>query len=244
MNEFVTRIRDLFDIKSFKMKCQVTAPDSWSLSIFHGNAAKQSVSTYENDTLGSIRYTPRQRFHIVMAGHYGYCFVAASQKDRYKLLSAFNGTFFPNKKKDDPVALVQFDLEYVRTFTDATRHPMMGFYPWSNLSLKFLKYCADAFGSDPQTYYFSAEDGFAKMDVNAYQWPKYVVEARIDCKIPKRKHAVTIGIFDQSGMINACITADTLSTVAELVTLCSGEEKLHQPLLSVDPIQMAFPFHG
>jgi hypothetical protein len=231
-------IQEMFNIEKLTVKSNTYAPNIWSLTVFHGKAKKQSVATYEADGPSSLRYTPRQRFHIVVDGPNNFLYLAAQQVDRERLLSTLNEIVFPENKC---LASVKFDLDILSALNDEVRHPMNGILPWHHLGLQFVKNTSNSYGEDPQLNYFSKEDGFEKLENDSYRWPSHVEEVRIQCKIPERKHPFKVGLFHKTGLINATLTLQTLNAIAGIVNLCREEgEVIPQSYTVAQQLQLSF----
>lgn len=215
------RVGDALGFSELTPKCTRLAPGQWMFIFFHGREKVHRAATYENGTPGSITYTPRQAamFFIDLPHRHFYVSTACTATLR-ALLSALNGTLFPNRPLAAPFAAYRFDLDILPALRQCDRRPLPGHYPWQNLSLKSVSSIDPGVNASLMKTNWTT-DGFEHLDLQAFTWPRHPREASLLFQPTACKSRFTVSFFHNQGYLRASLSSRTLPTIAELVNLCS-----------------------
>jgi hypothetical protein len=215
------RVGDALGFDELTPICKRLAPGQWMFIFFHGREKALRAATYENGAPGSITYTPRQAAMIVIDLPHRHFYVSTVRTEMLRsLLSALNGTLFPNRPIAMPFAAYRFDLDILPALRQCDRHPASGHYPWQNLSLKSISAIEPGTNASLIKTNWMA-DGFEYLDLQAFTWPRHPREVSLLFQPADCKNRFTVSFFHNQGILRASLSLRTLPAIGELVNLCS-----------------------
>lgn len=194
----------------------------WMMVFFHGPERLHRMATYEEGQPRSLSYAPREMAMVVVDGQHRLMYVSMSQKRKpmRALLSALNGTVFPERSTAEQFYSFQFDLDVLPALQLADRQPQGGLLPWQNVTLKSVS--SQEPGRDVS---WSTKkwgwDGFEELAQQAFSWPRHLCEVGLRVQPLEVKRAFSVRFFQAQGALRATLAPQTLSSLAGLVQLCS-----------------------
>ncbi|MBQ9694087.1 MAG: hypothetical protein IJV69_04950 [Kiritimatiellae bacterium] len=219
MDKFVERVGDMLGIESMTPHISQIAPSVWQIALFHGEDRLRRIATYENGRPGVKPYIPRQVAYIVVDWRHQLLYVGKHEQMAC-LLTTFNGTLFPDRPLTEPFQAFCFNLQTFACLRDEERHPMLGGYPWQNLTLKRMTFRA-AGRNGAVVLQRWPKDGFEALDVGEFFWPNYTVDVAFHLMPESLKKTFSVTFFQEGGIVRAALSERTLPSIAKLVDICA-----------------------
>ena len=221
------RVGDALGFNELTPKCKRLAPGQWIFIFFHGRERVLRAATYEHGEPGSITYTPRQAALIFVDLPHRHFYISTARIEMLRsLLSALNGTLFPNRPIALPFVAYRFDLDILPALRQCDRRPLTGHYPWQNLTLKSISALDPGVNASIIKTNWTT-DGFEHLDLQAFTWPRHPKEASLLFQPTACKSRFTVSVFHDQGFLRASLSLRTLPTLAELVNICSHAGQQH-----------------
>lgn len=219
--EFTESIR-----KALKVECitpcfaQLTE-EAWLCTFFHQATRDHRTSTYENGRPGSITYRPREAATFVFDPKHAVFYLSlAGDVSPGPILRTLPGTLLPEKARlPMPFA---FNLKKAPFFCDGFSRPAPDRMPWNYFKLKSAN-CANP-GDIFTSQEFRADDLLENPGFFRDHHYQYFRSLTFSVYIPFRKRPHALLIEDGSSRIRANLCADTLPSIATILSFLKSDD--------------------
>lgn len=220
--EFTERIREALQVDSITPCFAQLTDSAWLCTFFHQAERDHRTSTYENGQPGSITYRPREAATFVFDPKHRILYLAVAEKGKsQRVLGTLCGLLLPPASESGIPADYRFELRKTAGFCECFAHPVPNSMPWYFLKLKSTTCCKP--GQLSGTQEFRSDD--------LLEEPGFFQEHHYDrfraltftVYVPGRKRPHALLLEDQTPHIRANLCADTLESVATILTFFESD---------------------